>query len=154
MIKVQEVEYISISNNIDFKYIKDCYSVIEEYDINDCIIIYKMFAKSFEDEIKKYKGKAVKDIKDIYSLDNPDSIIIKNFIKEKLKFSVDSILISLVNYDINSLSDIRIPGCFTIIDNGRLIIGSTKYRLFSIDDQSVGYANISMLKKFVLSKVK
>ena len=113
-----------------------------------------MFAKSFEDEIKKYKGKAVKDIKDIYSLDNPDSIIIKNFIKEKLKFSVDSILISLVNYDINSLSDIRIPGCFTIIDNGRLIIGSTKYRLFNIDDQSVGYANISMLKKFVINKVK
>jgi len=154
MTKRQEVSYIIIKEKISFDYIRDCYSIIEDYDIQDSVIIYEIYKEAFKEEIKKYKGKVIKNISDIYSLDDSNKIIIKNFIREKMKYSIDNILTPLINLEFKNTSNINIPGCFTIPSNDQLIIGAVKTSLYSMDIDRVGYVNISIVKKFILSRLK
>jgi len=150
MTRAQEVDYIRIKNKINFEYINKCYDAIDKYEIDDCAVIYEMFRGTFQEEIKKYKGTSVKNLKDIYSLDNSNKIIIKNFIKHKLRQSINHILVPLINTGLSSSHDIRIPGCFTIILDKEILVGSTRHRLYSTDTIPNGFLNITLLRKFIL----
>ena len=155
MAKHHEVEYLILNNAISFEFIEECYGIVDGYDIAECFLIYEIFKGTFSEELKKTnKNSSIKNFDDIYSLGDPEKVLIKNFIKLKLYNCIEILLLPLLNFNFSLREKPTIPDCFIIILEDKLLIGTTKSSVFSSSwREENSFINIILLKRFIFNKI-
>jgi len=144
-------EYIVISELITFDFLLKCYNVADGFDLEKSLMIYDIFKKEFEKDIKNFENSKVESVDDIYSLGSPQKVIIRNYIRERLKFAIDTILLPCLNLNFCRTNLPTIPNCFSFVVDSKLIIGTSKENIFSNSWRTdPGFINLNLLKRFII----
>lgn len=146
--------YLIINKIVTFDTILLAYELVESFNSNQLFIIYEVFKNKFKKELENYRKNTIKNMDDIYSLDDEKKIFIKNFMKDKLFGAINSILIPFIGCDLKNIQSVNIEGCFILLHKKEVIVGVQKKVYFSSDlKQDDHYINIYLVKNFILNNI-
>lgn len=142
-------DYIILKNILTFDILNKYYNQVEELSFDDTMLIGQLFRKMDEDTLSYSIDKV--DSIDIFHLDEPDKIALKNKVKKRMKESIDNILLPLVNWKFTDPTPCLGEYFVIKLEDNRAIIGCHKTSYFRGDwrtDSTI--INFMLIKRFIL----
>ena len=146
---ISYTDYIILKNKISFDNLQEYYSLIDEMSFDEIMIVGQLFG-NIEDDINICFSNKVDKI-DIFHLDDPDKINLKNKIKKAFKDAINKILLPLVNWDFSEPTP-NLGDYFIIkIDENKAALGVHKNSYYRGDWRSDKViVHFMLIKRFVL----
>ena len=142
-------DYIILKNILTFDILNEYYNQVEDISFNDTMLIGQLFERMEEDTLSYSTNKV--DSVDIFHLDEPEKIELKNKVKKRMKESIDKILLPLVNWKFSDPTPCLGEYFVIKINNNQAIIGCHKTSYFRGDWRSDStIINFMLIKRFVL----
>jgi len=136
-------KHIILSQKITSDYIFDLYSKVNAIDNKSLLLLFKIHKDYFYSDLKKYKNLSLSNVDDLFSIDKEEDIKKLNLTKEKMRLSVDKILLPLLNRNLRDVSNVS--DYYTFFDRDSLYIVSSYKNIYSSSSIKEEYALLSLL---------
>ena len=142
-------KFIVIEKKVNFALISSLHKKIESYNLDDCLLIYKLYKDDFKDALNESDIPKIKSIQDVYNLDDPNKIAIEELIKKTFEEAIENIIVPCLNIDFLS-SKIEIEDCGTFVNDKKLFIVTHRTAHYSYFKNKVNnYLYLDLLNRFL-----